>query len=193
MANTATLTHAMLEDLHKGNAAISLLPYTAGGGALAGLDFSGADQVFTEQDTFTLAPSDPDNLYRVDQYDELIDLDEGDWVINGNIPSFAKEVFDYFFNAGSAIAGAGSATRIKGQEGTAYGGNGYNAPKVVDAIVLVESKSKKTAIVFGHVQFIVNNPAIDDHQKPGYVKLTGYILDNPGGDKFAILKKYVAA
>lgn len=190
MANSATLTKAMLEDLHKGNAAISLLPY-AGGAALAGLDFSSANQIFTEQDSFTLAPSDPDNLYRVDQYDELIDLDEGDWVLNGNIPSWATAVFDYFYNAGSAISG--SAARIKGQEGTVYEGKGYNAPKVVDAIVMVESKSKKTAIAFGHVQFIVNNPAIDNHQKPGYVKIQGYILDNPGGDKFAILKKYVAA
>ncbi|MBR6457122.1 MAG: hypothetical protein IKS71_00860 [Bacteroidales bacterium] len=192
MANSPTLTHQMLDDLHKGNAAISLLPYNSSGVNLAGLSFASADQIFTEQDSFTLAPSDPDNLYRVDQYDELIDFDEGDWVINGNIPSFATAVFDYLFEAGSAISG--SSSRITGQDGTTkYEGKGYNGAKVVDATVLVESKSKKTAIVFGHVQFIVNNPAIDDHQKPGYVKIAGYILDNPGGDKFAVLKKYVAA
>ena len=189
MANNATLTKAMLEDLHKGNAAISLLPYTAGGVSLKGLDFEDADQVFTEQDTFTLAPADPStNAFKVDQYDETIDFDfeNGDWTINGNIPSWATAVFDYFFNEPDAISGDGNT--IKGQEGTVYAGKGYKDAKEVEVIVLVESKSKKTAIALGHVKIVVNPPAIDDHQKPGYVKFVGYVLANGEHSKFAILK-----
>lgn len=181
----ATLTKAMLDDLHKGNAAISLLPYTAGGVNLEALDFSDADQVFTEQDTFTLSPSDPStNAFKIDQNDETIDFDfeEGDWTINGNIPSFATEVLDYFYNAGETI------TNVTGQNGTKYAGKGYNGAKEVEVSVLVESKSEKTAIVLGHVKISVNPPAIDDHQKPGYVKFVGYVLANPKGSKFGVVK-----
>ena len=189
MANSATLTKAMLDDLHKGNAAISLLPYTKGGVALPGLDFENADQVFTEQDSFTLAPADPStNAFRVDQYDEIIDFDfeNGDWTINGNIPSWATEVFDYFFNAGEDISG--DSKTIKGQEGIVYSGKGYKEAKEIEVSVLVESKSKKTAIVLGHVKIVVNPPAIDDHQKPGYVKFVGYVLANGTYSKFGVLK-----
>ncbi len=189
MANSATLTKAMLDDLHKGNAAISLLPYTAGGVSLKGWDFEDADQVFTEQGTFTLAPADPStNAFKVDQYDETIDFDfeNGDWTINGNIPSWATAVFDYFFNNPEAISGEGNT--IKGQEGTVYAGKGYKDAKEVEVTVLVESKSKKTSIALGHVKIVVNPPAIDDHQKPGYVKFVGYVLANGEYSKFAILK-----
>ncbi len=184
----ATLTKAMLDDLHKGNAAIRLLPYTAGGVNLAGLDFSNADELFTEQDTFTLSPSDPStNAFKIDQNDETIDFnfEEGDWTINGNIPSFATEVFDYFYEAGETISGESA---VKGSDGVSYSGKGYNGAKEVEVSVLVESKSKKSAIVIGHVKMSVNPPAIDDHQKPGYVKFVGYVLANPKGSKFGVLK-----
>lgn len=179
----------MLDDLHKGNAAISLLAYTSGGVALAGLDFEDANQIFTKQDTFTLAPDDPSTTaFKIDQNDETIDFDfeNGDWTINGNIPSFATAVFDYFFEAGETLSGDGNT--IKGQDGTVYSGKGYNEAKEVEVSVLVESKSKKTAIALGHVKIVVNPPAIDDHQEPGYVKFVGYVLANPGGSKFAIIK-----
>ena len=189
----ATLTKAMLDDLHKGNAAISLLPYKAGGVEISGLDFSEADQLFTEQDSFTLSPADPStNAFRVDQYDEIIDFDfeNGDYTINGNIPSWATEVFDYFFDAGSETIAEDTA--ITGQEGTKYAGKGYKEVKEVEVSVLVESKSKKTAIALGHVKIVVNPPAIDDHQKPGYTKFVGYVLANGTHSKFAILKAEAA-
>lgn len=185
----ATLTKAMLDDLHKGNAAISILPYTSGGVNLAGLDFTGADQIFTVQDSFTLSPEDGDTTdFKVDQYDETIDFDfdEGSWTINGNIPSIATAVLDYFFEAGETISGDGST--VTGQEGTVYSGKGYNAAKMVEASVLVESKSKKTAIVIGHVKIVVNPPAIDDHSTPAYLGFVGYVLANPKGSRFGILK-----
>lgn len=183
---SATLTKAMLDDLHKGNAAISLLPYVAGGVSLEGLNFADADQIFTEQDTFTLSPSDPStNAFKIDQNDEAIDFDfeNGDWTINGNIPSFATAVFDYFFEDGETIT-----TGVTGQNGTKYTGKGYGEAKEVEVSVLVESKSEKTAIVLGHVKLVANPPAIDDHQKPGYVKLVGYVLANPKGSKFGVIK-----
>ena len=187
----ATLTKAMLDDLHKGCASISLLAYPKGGVVLAGLSFKDADQVFTEQDTFNMAPDDPSTeAVKIDQYDETIDFDfeNGDWVITGNIPSWATAVFDYFYEAGEDVSGDGKT--IEGQAGTKYEGKGYNEPKEVEVSVLVESKSKKTAIALAHVKIVVNNPAIDDHKKPGYVKFTGYVLANAkaGASKFAILK-----
>ena len=46
----ATLTHAMLDDLHIGNASLSLKAYTPGGVDMSlGMDFSSADQIFTFQ------------------------------------------------------------------------------------------------------------------------------------------------
>lgn len=183
----ATLTKAMLADLHKGNAAISLLPYPDGGVSIDKLDFTAADQFFTAQDSFTLASADPTTEpFRVDQYDEIVDFDfeSGDWTINGNIPSWATEVFDYLFNAGEA------AVSVKGQGGDSYVGKGYNEEKEIEVSVLVESKSKKTAIALAHVKLAVNPPAIDDHSTPGYVKFIGYVLpnDKTGASKFAVLK-----
>lgn len=177
----------MLADLHKGNAAISLLSYPAGGVDINKLDFTDADQIFTAQDSFTLASSDPTTeSFRVDQYDEIIDFDfeSGDWTINGNIPSWATAVFDYLFKEAEAQVS------VTGQDGDTYVGKGYNEEKEIEASVLVESKSKKTAIVLAHVKLAVNPPAIDDHSTPGYVKFIGYVLpnDKEGAGKFAVLK-----
>ena len=44
----ATLTQAMLDDLHIGNASLSLLAYNAAGVDIStAMDFSQADQIFT--------------------------------------------------------------------------------------------------------------------------------------------------
>lgn len=183
----ATLTKAMLDDLHKGIAAISILPYPKGGVNLNTLDWKDADQIFTVQDTFQLAPADPDTeVIRVDQRNEIIDFDfeAGDWTFTGNIPSASAEVFDYFFDQ------AESAVTVTGQEGDSYTGKGYGESKEIEVSVLVESMSKKTAVAIAHVKLYSNPPAIDDHSTPLYEKLTGYVLANTlaGGSKFAVLK-----
>ena len=183
----ATLTKAMLDDLHKGCAAISMLPYT-GGVALAGLDFSNADQVFTEQDTFNLSPDDSTTEdYKIDQYDEIIDsyMENGDWKMTGNIPSTSVEIFDYFFEKGEDI---NTGQEVKGQGGKEYLGKGYKEAKSVEVSVLIESKSRKTAIVLGHVIMTLNPPAIENHSKPAYAKITGKIVANGNHSKFAVLK-----
>lgn len=195
----ATLTHAMLDDLHIGNAAISLLPYSSGGVDItSGLDFSAADQLFTLEGTFNLTSDDPSNTdIKIDQHQEVIDtrVEKGaNWQMSGNIPSQASELLEYFYTSGASIA---SAKGIKGA-GTDYAyytGKGFLAtPETIEATVLVESESRNTAVLFAHVKLIVSPLRRDDNENPAYFPFVGYILSNPYkkenalvGD-FAVLK-----
>ena len=200
----ATLTHAMLDDLHIGNAAISLLDYTSGGVDITDptkTDFSSADQIYTLEGTFNLESDDPSsNDIRIDQHQEVIDtqIDKGgNWRMTGNIPSIAEAVLAKFYTAGAVIAAGTSQapTAVKGAEGTYYAGKGFMAtPNEVEVTVLVESESKNTAILFPHVKMIVSKPKKDDNTNPAYLSFVGYILPNPYkktnayvGD-FAVLK-----
>ena len=202
----ATLTHAMLDDLHIGNASLSLLPYSSSGVDItSGLDFSGADQIYTLEGTFNLTSDDPtSNDIRIDQHQEVIDTQiekGGNWQMTGNIPSVAAELLAYFYDAGATIA-AGTAqapTGVKGAEGTFYTGKGFMAsPNEVEVTILAESESKNTAILFPHVKLIVSKPKKDDNTNPAYLSFLGYILPNPYmknnspvGD-FAVLKATTA-
>ena len=198
----ATLTHAMLNDLHIGNASLSLLPYSSTGVDItSGLDFSAADQIFTLEGTFNLTSDDPtSNDIRIDQHQEVIDTQiekGGNWQMTGNIPSVAAELLGYFYDSGATIA-AGSVstpTGVKGAEGTFYTGKGFMAsPNEVEVTILAESESKNTAILFPHVKLIVSKPKKDDNTNPAYLSFLGYILPNPyknGNDyvgDFAVLK-----
>ena len=200
----ATLTHAMLDDLHIGNAALSLKAYPSGGVDItdpSATDFSSADQIFTLEGTFNLTADDPtSNDIRIDQHQEVINTQlekGGNWQMTGNIPSIATAVLDYFFTAKATIAAgsASSPTAVKGAEGTSYTGKGYLAtPNEVEVSVLIESESKNTAILCPHVKMIVSKPKKDDNTNPAYLSFIGYILPNPKqkssdyvGD-FAVLK-----
>ena len=202
----ATLTHAMLNDLHIGNASLSLLPYSSTGVDItSGLDFSAADQIFTLEGTFNLTSDDPSsNDIRIDQHQEVIDTQiekGGNWQMTGNIPSVAAELLGYFYDAGATIA-AGTAQApkgVKGAEGTFYTGKGFMAsPNEVEVTILAESESKNTAILFPHVKLIVSKPKKDDNTNPAYLSILGYILPNPymnGSDyvgDFAVLKATAA-
>lgn len=185
----ATLTKAMLADLMKGNAAISMIPCpTNGEVTFSGLDFTEADQIFTIKDSFTLAPADPTTTtIQIDQLNEIIDtmVEEGDYVMNANIPSIAEALLDYFYEAGATITG------MKGQDGeTTYSGKAYAGRKEIYASLLVESESKKTAVCFARVRCVVLPPARDDNQNPAYLKFSGYIGANlkEGQGNFAVLK-----
>ena len=183
----ATLTHAMLEDLHIGNACLSLLPYPAGGLDIpAGVDFSDADKIFALEGTFNLESDDPSSSdIKIDQHQEVIDvqLDKGgNWRMTGNIPSVAVELLEYFFTEGQAIAAgtAASKTGVKGGEGTYYTGKGFLAsPEIIEVSVLAESESKNTAILFPHVKMIVSKPKKDDNANPAYLSFVGFVLPNP--------------
>ena len=184
----ATLTKAMIDDLHKGMAAISLLPYEDGGVTFSNMDFSGADQIFTLKDSFSVTPSDPTSEeIKIDQKDQTIDTttETGEYKMAGQIPSTAVAVLDYFMNDAVAVSG------LKGQDGTTYAGKSYYIePKEVICSVLVESASQKTAIVFAKVKFVVPGVTIENAATPAFVGFNADILANAlsaQGD-FAVLK-----
>ena len=209
MSYSPTLTHAMLDDLHIGNACLSLLPYPAGGVDITDptvTDFSSSDQIYTLEGTFNLECDDPSSTdIKIDQHQEVIDVQidkSGNWRMTGNIPSIATSVLSYFFPDGATIAAgtASSPTAVKGAEGTSYTGKGYMAtPDTVEVMVLAESESKNTAILFPHVKMIVSKPKKDDNTNPAYLSFVGYVLPNPKkkseayvGD-FAVLKAVAAS
>jgi len=170
----ATLTAAMLDDLHRGCAAISLLSYSSGVN-LATINFEGADQIFTMKDTFQINQADPTTEeIKIDQGNRTIDVDTetGEFNITGQIPSVATALYDFFYSQALATAGA------TGQSGTAYTGKTYfNTPKEVQCSVLVESQSKKTAVGFANVKFTAVMEK-DDNSKPMYLKFIGTVLLN---------------
>ena len=115
----AKLTKAMIDDLHKGMAAISLIPYSEGGVPYSNLDFSNEDQIFTLKDSFSVTPSDPTSEeIKIDQRDQTIDTttETGEYKMAGQIPSVAVAVLDYFMNGASEVTG------VKGVDGATYAG-----------------------------------------------------------------------
>ena len=183
----ATLTKAMIDDLHKGMASLSLLSYPEGGVTFSNLDFSGADQIFTLKDSFSITPSDPTSEeIKIDQKDQTIDTttETGEYKMAGQIPSVATEVLDFFMNKAKAVTG------VKGQDGDSYNGASYYIePKEVIVSVLVESAFKKTAIVFGKVKFVVPGVTMENASTPAYLAFNADVLANAksGEGDFAVL------
>ena len=183
----ATLTKAMIDDLHKGMASLSLLEYADGGVTFSNLDFTGADQIFTLKDSFSITPSDPTSEeIKIDQKDQTIDTttETGEYKMAGQIPSVATEVLDYFMNKAATVTG------VKGQDGDTYSGSSYYIePKEVICSVLVESASKKTAIVFAKVKFVVPGVTLENASTPAYVAFNADVLANAatGQGDFAVL------
>ena len=183
----ATLTHAMLDDLHIGNASLALLPYSSTGlDITSGVSFANADQIFTLEGSFNLASDDPSATdIKIDQHQEVIDtqIDKGgNWRMTGNIPSIAQALLEYFFTEGASVSAgtASSPTGVTGAEGTYYTGKGFMAtPETIEVSVLAESESKNTAILFPHVKMIVSKPKKDDNTNPAYLSFVGYVLPNP--------------
>ena len=187
----ATLTKAMIDDLHKGMAAISLLPYPEGGVTFNTLDFSDADQIFTLKDTFSITPSDPTSEeVKIDQKDQTIDTttETGEYKMAGQIPSKAVELLDYFMNDATTVSG------LKGQGGenaVTYSGKSYYIePKEVTCSVLIESASQKSAVVFAKVKFVIPGVTMENASTPMYLAFNADILANAaeGQGDFAVLK-----
>lgn len=191
----------MLADLHSGNAAVSILPYDAANGTIfvagqgqTAVDFSTADQLFTLKDSLQLTSDDPSTSdVKIDQFDQTIDTtfeDGGNWRVLGNVPSVAKAIFDYFFEAGQAISTAAlNGQTVDGYHQTYKGASYINSKKSVEVAMLLESESRNTAIALAHVRLMVNNPAKDDDTNPSYLRFTGAVLPNKasGQGDFAIL------
>jgi hypothetical protein len=184
----ATLTKAMIDDLHKGMTSISILEYPEGGFTFSNADFSGADQIFTLKDSFSLTPSDPTSEeIKIDQKDQTIDTttETGEYKMAGQIPSAAVQLLDYFMNPAAEVTG------VKGQEGDTYAGKSYYIePKEVICSVMLESASKKTAVVFAKVKFVVPGITIENASTPLYVAFNADVLANSaeGQGDFAVLR-----
>lgn len=177
-----TLDHTLLGKLFKGNASISLLPYNPSTGVegFDSLDFSGADEIYTIQDSFQISQGDATSTeIKIDQKNETIDTttEAGEWTIAGNIPAIATAILDVFYNAvDTAVTG------VKGQADgsgtTAYAGKSYEmAGKEVYATMLVENEAKNLAVCFAKVKMTVGF-AKDDSTNPAYLKLAATILAN---------------
>ena len=70
-------------------------------------------------------------------------------------------------------------TGLKGQDGDTYAGSSYYIePKEVICSVLVESASKKTAIVFAKVKFVVPGVTTENASTPAYLAFNADILAN---------------
>lgn len=182
----------MLDDLHKGCASIRLIAQT---NDITAADFSAADQIFTLKDTFSVNQGEPAvNEIKIDQGDKTIltDVDTAEFNMSGDIPSAAKELFDYFYATNSGTAAAKVTVKVNSSSAADFEGYGYStAPKITNATVLVESASGKTAVVFMNVQFVVNY-VDDDQGNPQRVHFIGTILGNTGsGEDFYILKQSV--
>jgi hypothetical protein len=168
-------------------ASISLLRYPEGGVTFGTLDFSEADQIFTLKDSFSVTPSDSTTEdVKIDQGDQTIDttVTTGEYKMSGQIPSVATEVLDYFMSKAKSVTG------IKGQEGDTYAGASYyTEPKEVICTVLVESASKKTAIAFAKVKFVVPGVTLENASTPAYLAFNADILANAmaGEGDFAVL------
>lgn len=187
----ATLTQNMIDDLHKGMASISLKAYDSENGVtFSNLDFAEADQIFTLKDSFSITPSDPTSEeIKIDQKDQTIDttVTTGEYKMAGQIPTIAAEVLSYFMSEAN-----GSITGIKGQDGkVTYSGSSFFAePKEVLATVLIESASKKTALAFAKVKFVVSGVTLENASTPAYLAFNADILANgkAGEGDFAVLK-----
>ena len=175
----ATLTHAMLDDLHIGNACLSILPYNASGVDItSAMTFASADKIYTLEGTFNLECDDPSNTdIKIDQHQEVIDVQfdkGGNWRMTGNIPSIAEALLTYFFTEGQATG------TITGGEGDTYTGKGFMAtPEAVEVSILAESETKNTAILFPRVKMIVSKPKKDDNNNPAYLSFVGFIRPTP--------------
>ena len=206
-----SLTKALLTDLFKGVAHISLMPFdsvkqatgvNAGGILWKGLSFRGADEIFTIKDSFQITQADPTTEeINVDQFDTAIDTEvtAGEWTFAGNIPSVAIAACDVFYKKGVAINAATQNEGVLGQEASPnaveYDGQAYFAePKEVMATMLVENRGTNLALAFARVKITVG--LSKDDSGAAYLKMSGTILNNPEasgqqGD-WAVCKKHVA-
>lgn len=179
----------MLEDLHRGCAAIKLLDVPAGGEVnFKTIDFSEADEIFTMKNTFQITQDDPSTEeIKIDQNDETIDTDvtAGEMRLKGDIPSVASALLAYFFNAGQSAA---SVTAAAGE--TYTGAAFFKTPKEVIKSVLVVSESKKTAVVFARVKLTASLTQ-DNTSDPLCVRFAGTVLGNlkSGEGDITTLKK----
>lgn len=203
-----TLAQSLLTKLFKGQSKFSILPFDAtkqatgdneGGIQWAGLSFSGADEIFTIKDSFTMNKADDTKeKIQIDQnsgatIDEQI-TERGEWTFEGNIPVIAAEYCSIFYSEGASIVHASDGGLI-GQSGTEYIGKAFfMESKEVDVVMLVENANVDRALAFARVKMTVS--PVFESGSPAYLKLSGTILANTdkGGTQgdWAVVEKYTA-
>lgn len=200
---------SLLAELFKGQSKFSILPFdsvkqatgtNAGGIVWAGLNFEGADEIFTLKDTFSSAKDDDTTeKIQIDQYaGETIDTEiteRGEWTFEGNIPTVAAEMCSIFYEVGASIT-HGEGTGLYGQDGTEYVGQAYGLEsKEVYGTILVENEAVSLGLAFARVKMTVT--PVFESGSPAYLRLRGTILGNPEASgqqgAWASVKKYVAA
>ena len=142
------LTKAALDKLFIGCSEIALAPV----GTLTATSFDSADVIYTVKDSISFTQAAPTKTeVNVDQFDAPIAATyaKGEFGIEGNIPSIAKEILEYFFNKNVPT----TPVDITGFEFE----TGIDLDvKVVKAMVKITNKDKTAAIVIPNCEFVAN-------------------------------------
>lgn len=183
----AALSHDNLSSLHIGNAVLSIINYNSGT-AVTALSFTGADKIYTLQDSFNLTQDTPGvNEIRVDQYNEVIDSafdGEGNYTVSGRVPSMATDVLDRLIASKTSTAVTAMAS-VDGD--VSYSGKAYGVGETIEVSMMVEAEDKSCAIILPRVKMWTSFPHYDDHNTPAYLEFTGVALPNASGYKCAVL------
>lgn len=183
----AKLTKELLKPLHKGNAAIALLPTEDGVVTFSNLDFSAADLIYSIKGTFQITQDDPEvTELKIDQGDAVIDstTESGAITITASYPTLAEDAFAFFYKEAKEVSG------VKGITSKTYTGKSFfNTPKQIECSLMALSQDESTAIAFARVQFTVVMRQ-DNEDQPFYLSVTGKVLTNLKADEgdFVILK-----
>lgn len=183
-----SFAQSLLTKLFKGQSKFSILPFAAmkqasgdneGGIVWADLSFSGADEIFTIKDTFTLTKADDtEEKIQIDQNKgQTIDTEvteRGEMTFEGNIPVIASAICKVFYDEGVSVT---STNPILGQDGTEYTAESFGLEsKEIEAVCLIENANVDKALAFARVKMRVS--PVFESGSPAYLKLRGTVLAN---------------
>lgn len=187
----ATLTEAILKDIEMGNASVRLVEQTDN---ITDTTFDDADQIFTTEGTLQIQQAEATKTeFKIDQKDAAVavNYESGEFTINGTVPSSAIPLFDYFYNKSSNQPAL--TTGITSVDGSAKYTEAYGYDldaKRKKVTMLVESQSKKTAIIFTNVEMVTSLNWGEVKTTPIGLTFTGTVLaaSGTGVPSFIILK-----
>lgn len=165
------ITKAALDKLFIGCAEIALAPI----GTLTATTFDNADVIYTVKDSLSFTQNAPTKgEVNVDQFDAPIaaTYEKGEFSIEGDTPSIAKEVLTYFFNENNPTTPV-DITGFKFETGIDLD------VKVVRAMVKLTNKEKTAAIVIPNCEFVANMAGeSSNNTKPLSIHFTATPLAN---------------
>lgn len=183
-----TMTEAILDDLHTGNAEIRIKDYDAKDWETnAVIDFSGASVIYTAKDTLEVNQEQPTvSELKLDQGDRTYSStsEAGAFTIAGLIPSVAEAVFENFM---TKYDGRDS-YNVKVSANETMAGKGYETGvKKIEGTVLLISESRKSAIVLGKVELYGAFTGASSDAGAG-INMAGTVVANPNGPDIIVLK-----